>query len=79
MGPGALHATGARGAVACEAAEKAEPAEITAADDWIAQQRHKIAGAGKILSLITDPIEHRDQVRHIAALKAHLSRQLLCP
>ena len=69
----------ARAAVAYKAAGKAEPAEITPAGDWIAQQRDKIAGAEKILSLITDPTERRSQVRHTAALKAHLSRRLSRP
>jgi hypothetical protein len=46
----------ARAAVKYEANGKAEPAEI-AADDWAAPQRDKIAGAEKILSLITDPAE----------------------
>ena len=65
----------ARAAVKYEAERKAEPAEAVA-DDWAAQQADKIAAAEKILSLITDPTERAGQVRHIAALKAHLTRRL---
>jgi hypothetical protein len=39
-------------------------------------QADKIAAAEKILSLILDPAERAAQVRHIAALKAALSRRL---
>jgi len=65
----------ARAAVKHETAGKSEPAQI-AADDWAAQQVDKIAGAEKILSLIVNPAERAAQVRHIAALKAHLTRRL---
>lgn len=65
----------ARAAVKHEMETTAQAMSVSR-DNWVSRQKGKISAAEKILCMILDPNARTSQVRHIAALKAALTRRV---